>query len=370
MLTKADDYPVHQTPDPVAISANRNLYDRYFFNGFSDDGACFFGVALGVYPHLNVMDGAFAVAVEGVQHNLRVSRHLGWERMDTQVGPLRVEVIEPLKRLRVLVAENEHDITADLVFTGRIPPLEEPRQRSIRGGRITLDITRMTQNGDWEGWILVHGRRIEVRPNTVRGTRDRSWGIRGIGVPRNIPQMFWLWAPLQSETHEFLFYAIEHADGSPMVKGAQIASLAGGEPEHMADAWADIAFRQGTREVERATLHFIRRRGQGEVILTLTPSRDHRLFLSGLGYGHQEWGHGFDKGPYAIAYDTLEPAGITVHAEPWLHQQWAQYQARTKAEIIMPGGEKLAAVGVLEQILLGDHMPSGLKGLVDPPQAA
>ena len=40
---------------------------------------------------------------------------LHMERMDTQVGPIRVEVIEPLKRLRVVVEDNEHGISADLV---------------------------------------------------------------------------------------------------------------------------------------------------------------------------------------------------------------------------------------------------------------
>ena len=40
MLTKADDYPVHQLPEPIATSGtDRNFYDRYFFNGYSPDGA-------------------------------------------------------------------------------------------------------------------------------------------------------------------------------------------------------------------------------------------------------------------------------------------------------------------------------------------
>ena len=38
MLSKADDYPIHQTPDPIAFSGtDRNFYDRYFFNGISND---------------------------------------------------------------------------------------------------------------------------------------------------------------------------------------------------------------------------------------------------------------------------------------------------------------------------------------------
>ena len=62
MLTKADDYPVHQLPEPIATAGtDRNFYDRYFFNGYTPDGELFFAAALGVYPHLNVMDAAFSV---------------------------------------------------------------------------------------------------------------------------------------------------------------------------------------------------------------------------------------------------------------------------------------------------------------------
>lgn len=90
MLTKADDYPIHQTPEPIAYTGtDRNFYDRYFFNGYSPDGAIFFAAALGVYPALNVMDGSFCVVVDGVQHNLRASRVLVMERMDTRVGRCR-----------------------------------------------------------------------------------------------------------------------------------------------------------------------------------------------------------------------------------------------------------------------------------------
>ena len=47
MLTKADDYPIHQTPEPIAFAGtDRNFYDRYFFNGYSRGGETFFAAAL------------------------------------------------------------------------------------------------------------------------------------------------------------------------------------------------------------------------------------------------------------------------------------------------------------------------------------
>ena len=40
MLSKGDEYPIHQTPEPIAFSGtDRNFYDRYFFCGYRPDGA-------------------------------------------------------------------------------------------------------------------------------------------------------------------------------------------------------------------------------------------------------------------------------------------------------------------------------------------
>ena len=36
MLTKGDDFPIHQLPVPISeVGTERNFYDRYFFNGYS-----------------------------------------------------------------------------------------------------------------------------------------------------------------------------------------------------------------------------------------------------------------------------------------------------------------------------------------------
>ena len=62
MLTKGDDYPLHQTPEPIAyVGGNRNFYDRYFFNGYDKNGDVFFAMALGVYPYVNILDAGFSV---------------------------------------------------------------------------------------------------------------------------------------------------------------------------------------------------------------------------------------------------------------------------------------------------------------------
>ncbi|HEX3059525.1 MAG TPA: hypothetical protein VHP62_09205, partial [Usitatibacter sp.] len=206
MLSRADDYPIHQLPEPIATAGtDRNFYDRYFFNGYTPDGSLYFALAFGVYPHLNVMDAAFSLIVDGVQHNLRASRVLNMERMDTRVGPISIEVVEPLKTLRVRVAENDHGLSADLTFHARALAVEEPRFTYRIGPRTLLDYTRLTQNGSYEGFIEHAGQRFDIG-RTVLGTRDRSWGVRPIGLsdpqmvaPPRMPQFYWLWAPINFE---------------------------------------------------------------------------------------------------------------------------------------------------------------------------
>src|SRR5262245_16660487 len=44
MLSRFDDYPIHQTAEPIAhpASSDRNVYDRYWFNGYASDGEYYF----------------------------------------------------------------------------------------------------------------------------------------------------------------------------------------------------------------------------------------------------------------------------------------------------------------------------------------
>ena len=202
MLTKADDFPLHQTPEPVAFAGtDRNFYDRYFFNGYSADGAVFFAAAMGFYPQLGIADAAFSLIIDGIQHNIRASRHLvDGERLDLSVGPIHLEIVQPLRQLRVRVDGNASGITADLIFDARHEPIEEPRFIRRNGTRMFMDYTRMTQNGGWSGRIAAKGTAISLDPATTMGTRDRSWGIRPVGAPEpqpppqgNFSQFFWLW---------------------------------------------------------------------------------------------------------------------------------------------------------------------------------
>jgi hypothetical protein len=124
VLTKGDDYPLHQTPEPVAYAGtDRNFYDRYFFNGYAPDGR-----ASSPWPSVSIRtlmwDAHFCVR-DGVQHCLHASRSWAWSGwICLRADPDRNPGAAPPK-LRVIV--DGEGLKADLTFTGRAFPIEEPR---------------------------------------------------------------------------------------------------------------------------------------------------------------------------------------------------------------------------------------------------
>src|SRR4051794_36190094 len=159
MLTRGDDYPIHQTPEPIAYAgSDRNFYDRYFFNGYSPDGSEFVAVAFGGYPALNVADAHVSIIRGDNQRCPHAPRILGMGRVELSVGPVRIEVIEPLQKLRVTL-ERAEGLACDLTFEGRAFPIEEPRFVKRNGPRLFMDYPRLTQNVRVTGWIEADGER-------------------------------------------------------------------------------------------------------------------------------------------------------------------------------------------------------------------
>lgn len=365
MLTKGDDYPIHQTALPIAFAGtDRNFFDRYFFNGYSPAGEHYFAVALGVYPNINIMDASFSIIHDGTQHSLHASRVLNMERMETEVGPITVEVIEPLQKLAVRIADNEYGIKADLVFDGRVDVIEEPRFTHRVGPRTIFDYSRLTQSGQWSGWIEVTGDRIELTPDKFRGTRDRSWGVRPIGqqdpqplVPQSPPQFYFLWAPLNFDDSVFFYAENAFADGSPWAKSARYITLDKSISWETSAASGQLAFKSGTRHAKSAVIACDFSDG-GSLQVELEPQ--YNFYQSGLGYLNFEWGHGYFKGENAVGYESWELASVNEIDIKFWH-----VQAFCKATLSGDQVDEKQGVGILEQLIVGAHQPSGFTDILD-----
>ena len=84
------------------------------------------------------------VVIEGkTQYIVRASRELGSDRMSTTVGPIGVEIVEPLRKTHVYTERNEHGLSFDMVFEGVTEPFQEPHFLRRVGNRIFMDSTRL-----------------------------------------------------------------------------------------------------------------------------------------------------------------------------------------------------------------------------------
>src|SRR5919108_1952906 len=168
-LSPMDDYPIHQVAEPIRRvgTTDRHFYDRYYFNCHSlDDEVCLIA-GFGCYPNLGTVDG-FVVVVDGstaTHRVVRASRELGDDRMDTSVGPFRVEVLEGLRRLRLVLEPNEWDLALDLTFDASIAAQEEPRHLWRQNHRVVFDTMRLAQTGRWSGSLTAGDRTFSVSPD-------------------------------------------------------------------------------------------------------------------------------------------------------------------------------------------------------------
>ncbi|MDP3767371.1 MAG: hypothetical protein Q8S13_05100, partial [Dehalococcoidia bacterium] len=267
MLTPHDDLLIHQTPETLdrAFTSDRNFYDRYYFNCHDLTGETFLVVAMGVYPNLGVMD-AFATVVRRNerQYVARASRELRSDRSRTVVGPIGVEVLEGLRRLRVWCEGNGRGLSFDITFEGGTFPFQEPHFFRHAGPRVVMDYTRLTQCGRWSGELSIAGETHDVTPDAWWGARDHSWGIRPVGdrEPGGAPVrdgpagFFWNWSPIQFDDHAIMYTVSENADGSRWHEAAaRIHPYGSGtDLEPLSVVRHDLRLKPGTRLFDGGTV--------------------------------------------------------------------------------------------------------------------
>jgi hypothetical protein len=264
-LSPLDDYPVHQASLPIrqVTTSDRNFYDRYYFNCHAGTDELMLIVGVGQYPNLGVTD-AFALARHGSTHRVvRASRELGADRMDTRVGPFRVEVLEGLRRLRVVLEPIGHDLEFDLTWDGAIPAQAEPRHFIRSQERVIFDSFRLAQTGRWTGRVRSGTEEFLITPDRWRGSRDRSWGVRPVGESeapgiqaRNPGQFYWMYTPMQFDEFSILAIVQEDAAGNRLLEEAVRVWPDDRPPQQLGRPEYRPEYVPGSREVQRATVSF------------------------------------------------------------------------------------------------------------------
>lgn len=181
MLTNLDEVLHHQIPatfDQVGTSDHR-FYDRCWLSAYHPDLSMRVVTGMGCYPNMNVVDGYGVIQHDRRQYNVRVSRQLRPNLDDHRVGPLSVEVVEPLRTLRVVLAPGDAPLSFDLTWAGVTTPVESDHSLRMHG-RNVMDVHCYMQLHRVSGWISLAGKRFEA--DNWFGARDHNWGVRpGVG---------------------------------------------------------------------------------------------------------------------------------------------------------------------------------------------
>jgi hypothetical protein len=181
MLTAADEQFVHQTTETFAnvVTSDPSWTERAYGCAITKSGSIALHWGLGKYTNRNVMDGFVGISTGRAQRQIRFSRRLDPNPLDTVVGPFRYEVIEPLKTSRMILEPTEHQpIACDIVQHAIIGPWLEDRSYVQRAFRRVQDEMRYIMPTTTTGWIEYEGQRFDLSEGDNFGFRDHSWGVK------------------------------------------------------------------------------------------------------------------------------------------------------------------------------------------------
>jgi len=371
MIGPLDEFPLHQTSLPMAWvgSSDRNFYDRWYFNAHDRTGDQFWIFGAGYYANLGTKD-AFVLR-RTPSHTTAV--HLGdaidQDRMNPHVGSFRIEVVEPLRRLRVVLEETE-GMALDLTWQGSFDVVQEQPHVMRQGSRITLDAQRFAQVGTWSGTLLVDGAEIAVDPETWVGTRDRSWGIRPVGEaepggrPADPPfeGMWWLYVPLRFDEFGVVLIIQESPDGFRTLNDCTRV-WPDGRIEQLGWPRISMDYRPGSRSPRAARIECTTAAG-APLVLEVESLLPAPLHVGGGYGGDPDWTHGVWKGEgfvERVTYDMSAPEvagremfGVVDHVGRAVLTESSGTSARTHE-----------GWGLFEHGALGRHDPSGFADWFD-----
>jgi hypothetical protein len=241
------------------------------------------------------------------------------------VGPIHYEVLEPLRKIRFCLEENEtQDFSFDVVFDGSaIPPFLENHEfrRQLGGFRVDTDLVRYHQVGVPRGWLKLDGQKVEINPEEWFSTRDHSWGLRyGVGIdPTDLAPgidsaqfpMNFLWSPMRFQRADGSSYSIHHYYMKVNIPGVPKTFYGGiehadGSREAFVDLEPALRYDPKNRRLLGGTLHFTLESGEQREVQVEVVSDTGFHLGTGLYFGFEGHHHGEWRGEYHQDGERLE----------------------------------------------------------------
>jgi hypothetical protein len=342
-------------------TSDRNAYDRYYFNAHDRSGSVWLVAGLGIYPNLGVIDGFVSIRHGDHQVTVRASDALdGHDRLAPSVGPIAIEVVEPLERLRLTCAAPELGIEVDIAWTGSCPAIEEEPHVWRSGPRIVLEAQRFAQLGSWEGGIALSS------PPGEEGSASSAaeWNVTpdlwlGSRADEPLEGFWWTYVPMRFDDYSVILIAQESPAGHRTLNDATRAWHRGTDREGRVDqlGWPryEIRYEPGTRIPTGATIHLSER--DGTPLTMEVTSHGFMPLNAGAGYGGDPtWAHGSWKGRDWVerhVTDYTDPAVLAM-------APFGVIDHVASASLTGPTGTD-QGWGMFEHATFGRHSPSGFE---------
>ena len=299
-----DDLPFHQAPTPFNVASTSDVHfnDGYWFATYTED--LYLAVGLRVHPNMNVIDGFAGVSTRRQQRTSRFSRPLRPDYDSLRIGPLRLEVREPMQRLGLSLDDSPTGVSFDLEFGAVSGPFLETPSRHWKFGHLINDLLRYIQVGRTTGTLTTPEGSSTV--DSWYAIRDHSWGVRASMGPRTWhggikgpsdegdQRRFRLWVPFEVEGHAGFFHLHEDVDGNVLDTEGRLWFRDGTTVE-VVRCEHDLRYHGGTHNPAGGTFRLVDDRGRShdyELGPSATPAD-----VQGFGY-YSGWHDGENPGMY------------------------------------------------------------------------
>lgn len=279
MLVETDDIFAHQIVQPHArvLLNDESWAERAFFTVSHPDRFAL-DVGMSMYANRDRIESYAVVALPTErQRSLRATRDLSAGRWPLWAGPVRMEILEPLKRWRLVCDENESGIAFDVEYVARARPHETRMPELVKRGRLMYDNVIAFQPGRYSGWLTVDGERHEL--DALPGNRDRSWGVRASGEGR-IKRGLVCTLFAEFDDVSLLAMMYERYDGTPVVQSGAV-SYDDGRVVEVVEFAHELRFDHDSRMLEDASIALVDADGERWEI---EADPRFKLFLAGGGY--------------------------------------------------------------------------------------
>lgn len=226
-LTAADERLAHQIPEPFpnVVTFHEHWRESYFFVAHPPEGSDGDVVILTMasYPSRRVLDSFQMGRIDGAHVFVLHDRPYGDDPHETVVGPVRVDIEEPYRRIRLSVDPARSSVGLDLTFEARTAPYGLRRGTMKYGHETVWDQSHMIQSGWFDGTVTTEAGGFEMR--RWWGQRDHSWGIR-----EHARCPMWMWLAIQLPDGMFGVWHWEYANGARVYTDGCFAPADGSEP--------------------------------------------------------------------------------------------------------------------------------------------